>query len=134
MKSLRIILLLAMCTLMACLHVDAQSMSLKATISQIKVDVNGNMYENRNLKWPILQYNGKYYFPMTYSSARHLGVEFATVSGQRTYKATDISAIFAPDMKKQTKNTVSATFSKSLSYIEAEKNPIKLNQTDEFIY
>ncbi len=112
----------------------AQVNEKNLNIPNVKVSINGIANENRMLSLPILEIHGKYYFPMTYTNARHLGIEFQTKEGKRIYESTDISAIYLPKISQQHFKTAKVTVPTVPVFLKTHQKLISLGSESEFIY
>lgn len=64
-------------------QMKAAEASVKVTLPNFEVSLNGHQVENKYREYPLLVYRGITYFPMTWSDTRLLGLEatWSTAAG-----------------------------------------------------
>lgn len=62
-------------------HIRAANTSVRVTLPDFAVNLNGHPVENQYREYPLLVYNGITYFPMTWYDSRLLGLETAWAPG-----------------------------------------------------
>jgi hypothetical protein len=68
-------ILLCLSFVMPAGHAMAADASVKVTLPNFKVTLNGHVVENQYRQYPLLVYRGITYFPMTWNDTRMLGLE-----------------------------------------------------------
>ncbi len=109
-KLFSLILVMVMSMSMLTTVYGGQSSSVKITLPNFKVTMNGEVVNNDYSKYPLIVYNNITYFPMTYSDCRYLGIE-STWKGNKEgllVDATGVTAAYNP-YKSSSKNSRSYT-------------------------
>lgn len=84
----------------------ATSKSVKVTLPNFKVTLNGTVVENNYKEYPLIVYNNITYFPMTYYDCRFLGLETDWDGSKLSIEKDNISGAYY-DYKTTKKNNTS---------------------------
>lgn len=105
-------------------QIEASEASVKVSLPDFQVKLNGHIVENTYREYPLLVYRGITYFPMTWNDSRRLGLEatWTPESGLRM-EQSQVTASYAPD--KSGKRNAAADFAKiATSPITVNGKPI----------
>ncbi|WP_438444567.1 DUF5050 domain-containing protein [Gorillibacterium sp. sgz5001074] len=100
----------------------AAARTVKVTLPEYTVTLNGHTVDNRYRKYPLLVYNEITYVPMTWYDSRLLGLEtvWSTEDGLRIQEAQVTSSYQADQTESRNKSTYTA---------EVSDFPVKVNGT-----
>jgi hypothetical protein len=110
-------------------QIKAADTSVKVTLPNFKVSLNGHTVENQYRQYPLLVYRGITYFPMTWNDIRVFGLEATwSPAAGLDIKQSKVTSSYAPD-KSASRNA--ATYSAKISTSAIMVNGKVINNSKE---
>jgi hypothetical protein len=110
-------------------QIKAADTSVRVTLPDFAVNLNGHKVENQYREYPLLVYKGITYFPMTWNDTRMLGLEAIwTPAAGLTIKQNQVTSSYAPN-KSTSRN--SATYTAKISTSVITVNGKVINNSKE---